>query len=127
MINENDFKRILYDGTFLVNKVVSDEIDIKSFVKEYNNFYYYNALDGHEADENLKQLFKKYSDVIELHEQIQTNVVNLVYLKDDGNLQEYLDAGRISVDQALDTIKRITITLQIDKLLLKWYYFIGYQ
>ena len=36
-------------ATALVADVVAGRISPKDFIQEYGNFYYYNALDGHEA------------------------------------------------------------------------------
>ena len=97
----------LKEGLFLVQQVVSGEISIQEFVKKYNNFYYYNALDGHEANESTLDLFSKYSQLIELHRRVQMEVVNLVFLGNKNDLPQYLEAGRITPDEARRRIKNI--------------------
>lgn len=116
-MKESLLKSILYEGTLLVKKVSDKKISIQDFVKQYKDFYYYNALDGHEADEFEKTIFSKYSTIIGLHKDIQTTVVDLVYLGDKSSTTQYLDAGRISITQAMERISSISESYQIDNLL----------
>jgi hypothetical protein len=117
MTNEANLKEILQEGTLLVKRVASGEINIQDFIKEYNNFYYYNALDGHEADEALSLLFQKYSEVIKLHREVQTDVVDLLYVGDDKNISKYSDAGRLSLEQAKARLQNIVESYDFQSLL----------
>ncbi len=116
-MKETVLKTILFEGTQLVKKVALGEISIEDFLQQYNNFYYYNALDGHEANDLTIMLFNKYSNIISLHKDIQTTVADLVYLSDKTNSSNVLNAGRISVDDALERISSILKTYDIDVLL----------
>jgi hypothetical protein len=117
MTSEADLKEILQEGTLLVKRVASGELDIQNFVKEYNNFYYYNALDGHEADEALSLLFHKYSEVIKLHKEVQTAVVDLLYVGDDKNISKYSDAGRLSLEEVKARLRNIVESYDSQRLL----------
>jgi hypothetical protein len=117
MTSEADLKEILQEGTLLVKRVASAEIDIQDFIKEYDNFYYYNALDGHEADTALSLLFQKYSEVIKLHREVQTDVVDLLYVGDEKNISRYLDAGRLSLEQAKARLRNIVESYDVQGLL----------
>jgi hypothetical protein len=116
-MKENVLKRILFEGTQLIKKVAVDEISIEDFLHQYNNFYYYNALDGHEANDLTIPLFKKYSNIIDLHKDIQTSVVDLVYLSDKTDSSKVLNSGRISIDDAMQRISKILKVYNIDDLL----------
>lgn len=116
-VNENIFKKILTEGTLLVKKCVTNEISTELFFNEYNNFYYYNALDGHESDSKNTLLLKKYLNVINLHKDIQTTVVDVVYLGDKAYLSEFLNAGRISIDDAREKIIEIAEKYNINDML----------
>jgi len=116
-MDENVFKEILYDGTLLVKKIVSKEITFVDFIEQYNNFYYYNALDGHEADDITKSLLVKFSGVISLHKEIQTTVADVLYLGNQVNSSKLQNSGRIDVDQAMQRIATISKSYNIDSLI----------
>lgn len=116
-MNESVLKAILLQGTQLIKKVALKEITAVDFLKQYNNFYYYNALDGHEANDLTASLFKKYSSVISLHKDIQTNVVDAIYLGGADVSSKQLAVGRISVNDAIEKISTILKTYNIEVLL----------
>jgi hypothetical protein len=116
-MKEKILKSILMQGTLLVKKLATDEIDMENFLKRYNNFYYYNALDGHESDDSERFLMKKYSKTIKLHEDIQTKVVDLVYLGGTDGQFKGLALGRISESEGKIRIKQILNDYEIDSLL----------
>ena len=102
-----NLENTLREGTLLVQQAASGELTIQDFIQKYNNFYYYNALDGHEADESTLDLFKKFSELIELHRIIQTEIVNLVFFDNQTDSTQYLDAGRLTPDMAKKRIEVI--------------------
>lgn len=119
-MSENVLKSILLEGTRLVQEIASNRVSMESFLKRYDNFYYYNALDGHEADSQETSLLKKYSTVISLHKDIQTTVVDVVYLGDKASSSEYFRSGRISIEDAMIRIIEISKKYKLDKLLSKF-------
>jgi hypothetical protein len=106
-MKEADLKQILRAGTRLVLDAVSKRISIPDFIREYGNFYYYNALDGHEASEEGKRLLEKYADATRLHAEVQQSVVDLTYLGDESQKDSYLRAGRIEPDEALRRLQHL--------------------
>ena len=100
MLNLEILEELLKEGTLLVQKVATGEISIQDFIKRYNNFYYYNALDGHEADDATLNLFKKYSKLIEFHRIVQKEIVDCIVFENQTNLKLYLETGRITPDVA---------------------------
>lgn len=118
MIDEKSFKKILFEGTYLIKKLVNGEIELQQFIEKYADFYYYNALDGHESNEEYNLLLKKYARIVELHKRIQTEVIDLVYHGNLDQMPQYITAGRITLEQALNRITDIANFYEIDNLLL---------
>nr|VFK77877.1 MAG: hypothetical protein BECKSD772D_GA0070982_100334 [Candidatus Kentron sp. SD] len=113
----NELVNALEKATLLVNRLANREISIEQFVSEYGNFFYYEALDGHEADEQRKQLLNEFSDVITFHENIQASVVDLVFLGSSEQKQQYLDAGRIDSGNAEQRVQHLANEYDIGGLL----------
>lgn len=116
-MNESVLKAILLQGTQLIKKVALKEINAEDFLEQYNNFYYYNALDGHEANDLTASLFEKYSDVISLHKDVQTKVVDTIYLGNTDSSSKKMAKGRISINDLTQKIDRILILYNINVLL----------
>jgi hypothetical protein len=106
-MKEADLKQILQAGTRLVLDAACKRISIPDFIREYGNFYYYNALDGHEASDEGKRLLEKYAEATRLHAEVQQCVVDLTYLGDASQKEAYLQAGRIEPDEALRRLERL--------------------
>lgn len=94
----------LLTATLLVFKGIMQKISLREFVKAYNNFYYYEALDGHEADAMQKKVLDEFKIAIQLHEKVQTQVIDQLYL-DETNKEEFIKAGRID---GVEAMKRLT-------------------
>ncbi|MEW6111231.1 MAG: hypothetical protein AB1664_03805 [Thermodesulfobacteriota bacterium] len=107
MNEETELRETLYQGTLLVAQVLSGRISLQEFVQQYDSFYYYNALDGHEADAQRRSVLQKYSKAIGFHEAIQTTVVDLIYLGHASHRAQYLAAGRIDSKEAIERIGTI--------------------
>lgn len=73
---------------------------MQDFVEAYGDFYYVSALDGHEAGEAELALLKKYEGLCRLHQAVQNDVVDIVFLGDERDRQQYLAAGRIDEFEA---------------------------
>lgn len=109
----------LLSATLLIVKVLKGEITIQAFVSEYRDFYYYEALDGHEAGAEQQRVLDELQDVVELHRKVQMEVVDLVFLNEDANIQQYIDAGRITADQARERLKELSQEYDVDGALKK--------
>ena len=104
-------------ATSLFNRLVNKEISIRQFVNEYDNFFYYEALDGHEANEQQKVLLAEFEELISLHEKIQTNIVDLVFLGSKEQKQQYLDVGRITPETAEREVQSLANEYDVPKFL----------
>jgi hypothetical protein len=116
-VYKSELVNALERATLLVNQVVGKKISINQFVHEYGNFFYYEALDGHEADEQRKLLLSEFAEVIVFHEKIQTEVVDLSFFGSDEQKQQYLGAGRIDPERAEQEIQSLAKEYDITGLL----------
>ena len=121
--NITQFKKLtkssLLTATLLVEKMLAGECSIEDFVSKYDNFYYYEALDGHEANAEQLQVLEVFRDAIDFHEEIQTKVVDLIYLGGKDNMQKYLNAGRINKKIVEKRIKELSEKYNISTLISK--------
>jgi hypothetical protein len=95
MRGEKELLESLHHATSLIDDAAKGRISVEEFVKHYGNFYYYEALDGHEADRQTRELLDKYRELVSLHEEVQTNIVDLTYLGPKEDAEEFIAAGRI--------------------------------
>lgn len=93
MTGKGEILEVLLDGTARVEALVDGKMSAESFLRTYGNFYYYNALDGHEATPGQREVLQDNAEVCRLHERVQ-GIVDLVYAGDKPNPQ-YEAAGRI--------------------------------
>jgi hypothetical protein len=66
-------KKELLRGTVLIKSFFDKNIDLITFNNRYDNFYYYNALDGHEGPIDLR-----YLNHVELHKVVQ-EILDSIY------------------------------------------------
>lgn len=83
------------------------KISARDFIKEYDNFYYKYALDGHEANKEQKYIIKELKKYIDIHEVVQTKIIDLVFFDNNAQADQYLKAGRITEVQALNSASKI--------------------
>lgn len=103
-------------ATLLIDQFVKEKIPVKHFLEEYDNFYYYEALDGHEADDAQKMILDEFNTVIAFHKEIQLGIVDLVYIGNDKQKQQYLQAGRLDMEEVLLKVKALADQYDINKL-----------
>ncbi len=99
-----EIMKSLLSATLLVFKAILQKISLQEFVKEYENFYYYEALDGHEADEIQNKVLDEFKIATQLHEKVQTQVIDQLYLEEI-NKEQFMKAGRID---GVEAMKRLT-------------------
>lgn len=117
VLTESLLKEILTEGNRLVRDAAAGSLPISEFVKHYNDFYYYNALDGHEEDEEGKVLLARFADAISLHRQVQEDIVDKVYLGDPSRIGEFKAAGRIDEQEALERLREAAKRHNLDVLI----------
>lgn len=91
----------------LLAECANGSIDFSSFIKHYNNFYYYFALDGHESDPEELVLLEKYENRIELHKRATLEILNNVCSDEYANDPEYLKSGRFGSKTAVEKLKKL--------------------
>ncbi|KIP86778.1 MULTISPECIES: hypothetical protein [unclassified Stenotrophomonas] len=104
--------------TMLVRDFALGTVNAQSFIDEYSNFYYYEALDGHEASSAMH-----YGDMVrpgpavELHRRIQEEVVNKISLDPEFSAEALKMAGRLTASEARERALRICTDVGIDAVL----------
>lgn len=103
---------ILQSANALVCEVLEGRMSIREFVKRYGDFYYAYALDGHESDPAEKSLLSKFQRQIDFHARVQQEVVNLTFDAPPDQRDAYLQAGRITDEDAAK--KLITLASEFE-------------
>jgi len=117
-LTENLLMEILTEGTRLVRDAAAALLPIREFIERYNNFYYYNALDGHEEDEEGKELLARFANAVSLHQEVQEDIVDKIYLGEPSRIDEFKAAGRIDPQEALERLGEATKRHKLDELIL---------
>lgn len=113
MREDKELLESLHSATSLIDDAVRGRISVEEFVKRYGNFYYYEALDGHEADSQTKALLNKYRELVILHEEVQTSVVDLTYIGPKENAEVFIAAGRILPEVAAQRLAELARTYEL--------------
>ena len=111
-----EIKKSLLRASSLVLEVITEEISFEDFLKKYNNFFYYEALDGHEADIEQKKILAEFQPAIHFHENVQYQVIDKLYQKETVN-KIYCKSERIDVVEALKKLKEIGKVHNIEKII----------
>jgi hypothetical protein len=109
----------LLKATLLVTKFLKNEYSLQEFVSNYGNFFYYEALDGHEANEEQQKVLDNLKEIIDFHKKIQLEVVDRVYFGNHENLQLNNNGGRVIPEKAEIMIKKLSQIYDVDKLINK--------
>jgi hypothetical protein len=91
----------------LVRQCVSGQLSFNEFCARYQDFYAFYALDGHESDEEERQLLDKYEARIEPHRLIAEDIFGYVCSDEDAELEIYRQAGRFGSVEAVERLGRI--------------------
>jgi len=104
--------------TRLVREFALGAVNAQSFIDEYSNFYYYEALDGHEASSALPAGDTvRLSLAVELHRRIQEEVVNKISLDPEFSIESLKMAGRLTASEARERALRICTDVGIEAVL----------
>ena len=82
-----------------------ERISFEEFLERYNDFYAYYALDGHESDDEERELLEKHNKRIRPHEEMTFEILGKLCADEDAVNQSYIDAGRFGSDEALRRTK----------------------
>lgn len=103
--SEEELKRLIAQKKELLEMVVNDQISIDSFYEKYDWFYGAYVLDGHESDEEERELLLKYDNDIELFRKVEEEIFNRICSDEDSQREIYAQNGRISAKKAIDELK----------------------
>lgn len=104
----NTLANSLGRATRIVRSFVNGELSATAFVSEYANFYYYEALDGHEeTSAQDAETRTRLCIPIDLHRRIQEEVVNRITLEPGYSREVMKDAGRIDELEARERARAI--------------------
>jgi len=108
----------LADMTKLVRDFALGAVSVQRFIDDYSNFYYYAALDGHEASSALcAGDVVRVGLAVELHRRIQEDVLNRVSLHPNFSTEALRMAGRSTASEALEAALRVCASVGIDAIL----------
>lgn len=107
-------------ATRVVRRFVNGELSAPAFVSEYENFYYYEALDGHEkSSAQNDEARARFWIAIDLHRRIQEEVVNRIALAPEFSPEVMRGAGRIGELEARERARAICAEKGLDAILEK--------
>ena len=116
-MERNQLKETLIRGTLLISRFLDGQCSFRDFVRQYDNFYYYEALDGHEATEHQREVLQRYRNVVSLHKNVQMDVVDVAFLGPEAQERMYLAAGRIDATEAEARLRDLCLRYDINSLL----------
>jgi hypothetical protein len=105
--SENELIEYLDKHDDLVRKCANGLLPFWDFVEEYRNFYWYCALDGHESDEEERQLLERYELRILPHRIVAEKILSGVCSDEDAKKPIYTKTGRFGSDTAVIRIRKV--------------------
>jgi hypothetical protein len=108
--SEADLLDVIATHDRLVDQCVTGHLTFLSFLEKYNGFYFYFALDGHESDEEERELLLKHDRLIEPHRVIAEEILVLVCSDSDAALESYKQVGRIDSVEALERLRKFALS-----------------
>lgn len=109
----------IIDMTRLVRDFALGAVNAQSFIDNYANFYYCEALDGHEDSSLLHAEERaRLGPAVELHRRIQEEVVNQIALDAEALPEVLKMAGRVTASEARERALRICAEVGTEAVLL---------
>ena len=106
--SENDLLSTLDKYDQIIRDCVSGKISFQEFLKKYETFYMYYALDGHESDLEEQTLFERHDNRIAPHREVWENIIGGgLCFDEDAQKEEYIQANRFGSDEGLKRLKEI--------------------
>jgi len=104
--------------TLLVRNFALGSVPAGDFERQYADFYYYEALDGHEASSALPpDELKRLRYVVELHRRVQIEIVNRLAVDGGFPAEDMRLAGRLTEQQAVEESLRVCADVGVSALL----------
>ena len=92
--SEAEVQQSLEKHDNLVRRCALGEISFEEFCDQYNNYWSFYALDGHESDDEEREILDRYEDRIELHRLIAFDILGPLCSEEDSQRDIYIQAGR---------------------------------
>jgi hypothetical protein len=108
--SEADLLNVITTHDTMVKQCVSGHLTFLSFCEQYNDFYAYYALDGHESDDEERALLLKYDHLIEPHRVIAFDILGRVCSDADAVLDSYKQSGRFGSAEALKRLSDVSFS-----------------
>lgn len=104
----SELSESLCRATRTVRRFINGELSAAAFLSEYANFYYYEALDGHEISSAQDAEARSHNWIpIDLHRRIQEEVVNKIAVTPIYSPKVLEEAGRINEIEARERARAI--------------------
>lgn len=117
-MSQKELGQSLSLATQTLRTFVNGDISAQDFVERYANFFYYEALDGHEpSSAQNADTRAKFWIAIDLHKRIQYEVINRLFLGSSYSPQELREAGRIDEVEARECARAICAEKGLDAIL----------
>ena len=94
----------------LVLQCVAGKLSFQQFCDQYNDFYAFFALDGHESDEEERGLLGKHEERIHPHRVIVLEILARVCSDQDARREIYIQAGRIGSAEAVARLSQVKLS-----------------
>ena len=92
----------------LVSDCAAERISFVEFLEEYDTFYMKYARDGHESDDEERNLFRSHDHRIAPHREIWEKIIACgLCSHDDAHKESYIQAGRFGSDEGLKRLREI--------------------
>jgi hypothetical protein len=103
-LTETELRRLLDDHDALVQRCVSGRLSLDEFLRQYDNFPFAYALDGHESDQDEKDMLRRHAKRIGFHLGVMKSLSGLCSEEEAKN-PLYIKAGRFPPSVALQRLK----------------------
>lgn len=107
--SETALLRTIWAHDELVRKCVRGETTFGQFCQQYNDFYAFYALDGHESDEDELELFLKHEAFIDPHRVIAYYILGRACSDSDAELDSYKQAARFGSAEAVRRLSQVRL------------------
>ena len=88
------------------------EITFDYFCEKYNNYWSFYALDGHESDDEEREILHRYEERIELHRVIALEILGPLCSEEDATRDIFMQAGRFGSGVALQRLVALWVKHQ---------------
>lgn len=114
----SDLDERLTQMALVVRNFAFGSLSARDFERQYADFYYYEALDGHEPSSALApRELSRLRYVIELHRRVQLEVVNNLAIDAGFSSDDMKLAGRLTEQEAVKVALRICADVGVQAVL----------